>query len=804
MSEHEFQHVGHDFTPPDAVAKVTGQAKYAEDHLFDDLLHAKTVKCPYAHALVQNIDTSEAEAMSGVEAVITFEDAPGGIEGEGGINSWPACDQEPRNYGMPVAAVAATDEYIAAEAVEAIEVDYQVLEHVTDPIDTLRPGSPNPRLDGNAIDAEGEMTTVKWEDADFDGRHFPDNHPEDTWSYQWAYGDIDDAFADADVIIEDKQRSHSVVQNPMEPRSNVAHWHSDDTLDFYASSQSVQIALVTLAGPLGLSPTDVNYIANYCGGGFGSKAAAYPAQQIPALLSREVNRPVKMRGTRKEEFFWGNGRTQVIYKFRVGFTNDGDMTALDIKMISDAGAYQNQSINAMDGGSVSASSMFNPDAMDVSGIGVFTNTPKKWAHRGPGENQFTMAFTATMEKAADELGMDPYDLWELNAPDHQSPIGPDQVPNTSCYMEEALQQVADSFDYHERKERSGTVENGKLVGVGIGMADHGAGSVGWDGLIVITPEGEVEVRTGIGNLGTYSYAGVSRAAAETLGVPWEDVVVKWGENQDQSWTVIQAGSQTIFSESLSQHRAAEKAIEYLQELAAEEFGGDPDEYVVDDGMVAHESNGDSMTLGEAAQLAVEIGGKYSGEEIENEDEVNGLTIFGARDAIGQGLVAMASTSPEDTGGPKNVRSYCAGAAEVHIDTETGSISVEEMHGVSDCGTVVHPTSVKAQVEGGMMQGLGYALYEHYAHDEETGIPYNTDWYTNKTPSILDYVEAHGDAVDEPDHYGAHGIKGIGEPPYGTGASVVVSAVYNALGTDIDPPILPNKVLDAIENGDVEV
>ncbi|WP_331235036.1 xanthine dehydrogenase family protein molybdopterin-binding subunit [Natronorarus salvus] len=801
MSE-DYMYIGQDFTPPDSVAKVTGRARYAEDYMLDNMLHAKTVKSPYAHALVEHIDTSEAEQMSGVEAVVTFEDAPGGEQSDGIESMQPAFDQEPRCYGTPVAAVAAVDEYTAAAAVEAIDVEYRVLEHVIDPIETLKPGGPNARLDGNAPGDDGEVQTIKWDEADFSG-DFPENPGE--MNYGWSFGDVDEGFSEADVIIEDVQRAHSVPQNPMEPRSTVADWDSSGDLTVYASCQSVQTAAAGLAGYLEMELDDLTFIANYCGGGFGSKASAYPAMAAPAILSREANRPVKLRGTRKEEFFWGNGRTQVIFKFRIGFTSDGEMTAIDIQMIGDAGGYETGCLNGINSAATSASALFNPPNMSVEGCGVYTNTPKRWAMRGPGENQLALALAPTMGKAADELGIDVFDLWRMNAADHGDPIGESQAPNTSAYMVEALDVIAEDFEYDERVERNGSIEDGRLIGVGMGVAEHGAGSVGFDGLIVITPEGEVEVRTGIGNLGTYSYAGVSRAAAETLRVPWEDVVVKWGRNDNQSWSVIQAGSNTIFTESLTQHRAAETAIEYLQEIAAEELGGEADEYVVEGGEVYHEEDeGSGLTFAEAAELAVELGGRYSGEEIPEEDDLNPVTIAGAQDAIGEGLVAFGFTSPEDTGGEAMVRSYCAGMAEVSIDIATGNIVVEDLRGVSDCGTVIHPISVKGQVEGGLLQGLGYALYEHYNFDEETGIPYNTDWYTNKTPSILDYGSTDGSAVDEPDPFGAHGAKGIGEPPYGAGAVAVANAVYNALGTDLEPPMLPNKVLDALENGEAEV
>lgn len=794
----DFMHYGEDFAPPDQVAKVTGRAKFADDVLYDDLLHAKTLKSPYAHAIVTDIDTSAAEEMAGVESVITFEDVGGEKENLG----FHPLDEEPKYYGAPIAAVAAEDEHTAAEAVEAIDVSYDVLDHVVDPVETLKPGSPNARHDGNT-QVDGEVTEVKW-DTDFSG-DFPDTDGIDDWSYQWEYGDLEAGFDAADHIIEDVQQAHAVPQNPMEPRANVANWDNGN-LTLHASSQSGTFNVPAFLGEHELTPAELNIISEYCGGGFGSKAAAYPQQHIPIYLSRETNRPVKIRGSRKEEFFWGNGRTPILFKFRVGVTDDGEITAWDQEMIATAGAVDTSYMAAFGGATETISAAADIDAMRVKGMGVFTNHPKTWPHRGPGENQFWLAAGYTLGKVADEIGMDQLEFEKGISADHHDTFGPNQVPNTSCYREEALEQAAEMIDYDEIVDLNGEVVDGKLYGVGVCGSEHPAGSVGLDGMVVIRPDGTVEVRTGIGNLGTYSYAAAARSAAETLKVDWDQVEVKWGQTEREPDSIIQAGSNTVFTETFTQKRAAETAIQYLQEIAAEELGGEPDDYEVEGGEVFHTDDpGQSLGFGEAAEIALDLGGEYTGEAIlEDEDAPYGMSTMNAvGNSIGEGLIALGHTTQEDLDG-HSVRSYCSCIALVSIDLDTGNVTVEDFTGVSDCGTVIHPTSVKGQVEGGIIQGIGYALTEHYAFDEDTGIPYNTDWYTNKTPTILDYGTGEGGGVDEPDFFGAHGGKGLGEPPYGAGAGAVTNAVYNALGTDIEPPVFSSKVLDALENGETEV
>ncbi|QCC47146.1 xanthine dehydrogenase family protein molybdopterin-binding subunit [Halobellus limi] len=809
MSNHNY--VGNDFEVPDGRAKVTGEAKYADDYQFDNLLHAKTVKSPYAHARVRNIDTSEAESMSGVQAVITHEDVPDATIGQ------PVLAEEPLTFGYPVAAVAADDEYTAAAAVEAIDVEWEVLDHVVDPVETLKPGSPNARPEGNVPtgeaggeSAEGQgggeaaADTIKWNDADFSG-DFPEN-PGD-FTMEWNWGEVSDGFENADTVYEDTVKAQPQPTNPMEPRSTVAEWGTDGHVTIWGSSQSISLTHTGVAGIIGKPPTEVTFISNFCGGGFGSKGTAYPQMGVPAFLSREVNRPVKIRGTRREEFHWGNGRATFIARTRVGLDSEGTITALEIDAIGDAGAYSSDALSTLSSGFNSLTQCWQPETLRFRGIGVFTNTPKRWPQRGPGQNQAALAIAQVIDEAAKQAGLDPLDVCLRNAPENRDPAGADRLPMTSAYLGEAYELAADAIGYEEKRARSGTREGSKVYGVGMASSSHQSGYIGFDGLIVVHTDGTVEVRQGAGNLGTESFAAVARMAADTMNADWENVEVSWGSSDKSSFTLGQFSSNTTFTEGLANVKAAETAVQYLKELAAEELGGTAEAYTVENHEVVHGQSGESITFAEAAQAAVDAGGKYSAEEIpeQYQESLVPLTIAAASDAVGQGLVAFGKTTGEDLDG--FVTSFAGAISEVSVDLETGKITVEEMANYNDSGTVVHPESFEAQVEGGATQGIGYTLYEQYRHDDGTGIPVNTDLYKSKPPSIHDYVsgDLHVGAVGEPDPFGPYGAKGVGEPPYGAASGAVAAAVKDALGTTFNEfPVTPDKVLEKVRAGEVDI
>lgn len=829
MSE-DFKHVGKDFEVPDGRPKVTGDAKFVDDYQFSDLLHAKTVKSPYAHARVVNIDTAAAEEMDAVKAIATYEDAP-----EPGLGQ-PVLAEEPMVYGYPVAAVAADNEYAAAAAVEAIEVEYEVLDHVIDPVETLKPGSPNARPDGNVPtgeaggeSAEGQggagnqIGTVKLDNAEFvdeDGNDLlmPRNIPEDAWNLKWSWGDVNQGFENATETVENTVKAQPIPTNPLEPRSTVIDWGADGRVKAWVSSQSMSLTHTGLAGMLGISPTDLTVINNFTGGGFGSKGTSYPQMGVPGLLSKQVNRPVKIRGSRKEEFHWGNGRSTLILRSKIGVDDDGNIVAMDLEAIGDAGAYGADGLSVVSSGYNCLSQIYQPETLRVRGLGTFTNTPKRWPQRGPGQNQAGLAISQVLDEAAEELGMDPFELKRINAPQQDAPDGEfdpenapvanaSRAPMSSAHLGAAYEQAAEAIDYESKRERSGTMEGSKVYGVGSGGASHHCGYIGFDGLVGVHTDGTVEVRQGAGNLGTESFAAVGRMVAETMGVPWDQVEVSWGRSDEASFTLGQFSSNTTFTEGLANVKAAETAIQYLSELAAEELGGAPEDYEVTEGTVVNSETGESLSLGETAQLAVDTGGKYDGSEIpqQYQETLVPLTIGAARGLTGNALVAFGKSTGEDLGG--YVTAMAGAIAEVSVDVQTGEVTVEEMANWNDSGRVIHPESFSAQVEGGTIQGTGYALMERYRHDEDTGIPLNTDFYKNKAPGILDYSETplKVGAVGAPDPFGPHGAKGVGEPPYGSAAAAIASAVRDALGvTFTEFPMTPSAVLEKIRNGETAV
>ena len=327
--------IGQDIVAPDLVAKVTGRAKYAEDFRADGMVFAKLLLSPMPHARVVSVDASKALAMPGVLGILRASDLPGEVTAP----RERALTDEPMYVGEPILAVAAVDETTAADAIEAIDVEFDPLPFVIDPLDSLRPGGPNARTDGNTIgvveDEEGRrqlaVQEMKWSEADFasleEGR-LPMGAPTD----EWTNGDLDAAFAGADLVVEDTMIHQSQTHHPMEPRSSMAYW-DNGKLHIYASTQSAQRTHGAIAGQLEMDPADVVFVGQYCGGGFGSKIVGAPIYVVTALLARKVGRPVMLRITRYEETYIGRGRPGFQAWTKIGFRSDGEITAIYLYIV---------------------------------------------------------------------------------------------------------------------------------------------------------------------------------------------------------------------------------------------------------------------------------------------------------------------------------------------------------------------------------------------------------------------------------------------------------------------------------------
>jgi CO/xanthine dehydrogenase Mo-binding subunit len=691
--------IGHNYQTPDIVAKVMGQAKYAEDFRADGMLFCKLLLSPEPHARVRNIDARAALAMKGVAAVLTADEVPApqpvkdpfGAEetedGERGLTNEPVFE------GEAILAVAAVDELTAAEAIEKINVDLELLPFVIDPLDSLRPGGPDARTQGNIFVPGGGMKTLKWTNQDLQevaaGRlPWDAKAGEET-----AVGDVEAGFKQADFLLDDTLFQQSTPHQPLETRSAMAYWQNGK-LYLYGSTQSVAQTVPQLATWVGIDPSQVVFISEYCGGGFGSKALGANSMAIPALLSKKTSRPVMMRISREEETFIGRMRPGYQARVKIGFRKNGRITAMDLFIIEDSGPYERQGDNEIT--ATLASLLYQPPALRFRGISVATNTPPRCAQRGPGGMQGMSMLEPLMSRAARQLGVDQVELRKINAPSDGSLFGitdtkeSPRQPVSSARVREALDRGVEVFKWEERKQRNGQRSGSKVRGVSAIVGTFFAGSTGFDGLVVIKPDGKLYIHQGIGNLGTHSVMDTARVAAEVLGMPWDKCEIVWGNTANSiPWSSQQDGSQTTQAHTRANYAAGSDAKRKLQEIAAKDLGGTPEAYDVGNGRVFRRgSPGQGITFAKAAERAIALGGKYDGHEVS--PSVNSMTKASAQSLSGQGLMGVAKDEFPFKGA---TLSFAAAFAEVEVDLETGQHTILEYLPVADVGTVLHPRSL---------------------------------------------------------------------------------------------------------------
>ncbi|HSH76078.1 MAG TPA: molybdopterin cofactor-binding domain-containing protein, partial [Longimicrobiales bacterium] len=360
---------------------------------------------------------------------------------------------------------------------------------------------------------------------------------------------------------------------------------------------------------------------------------------------------------------------------------------------------------------------------------------------------------------------------------------------------EALEKGAEMFDWAGKQSLAGRREGSKATGIGIGLSPYTAGSRGYDGLMVIRPDGMLYVYQGIGNLGTHSLADTARPAAELLGLNWDQVVIVWGDSTlGMPNSSVQAGSQTTHAHTRANYAAAEDALRKIRLIASRRLGGAPNAYQVDNGRVM--GPGGSMSFAQVAEAAIELGGEFDGHVLP--DNINAATVPSATMHAGRGLMGVAR---DEYGGEGSIYSWLAGFALVELDVETGVVEILEYVGVTDCGTVVHPRSLGAQVFGGSIQGMGMAMSQRWVFDPQYGVPFANRLYTARPPGMLDIpLTMTWDAVGIPDPQTPIGAKGIGEPAVGAGAAALTTAVADAMGGTClcRTPLTPDIILAELE------
>ncbi len=594
----------------------------------------------------------------------------------------------------------------------------------------------------------------------------------------------------------------STGHHPLETRSAMAYWENGK-LYLHCSTQSVIRTVDGVARWVGIEPSQVVLICEYTGGGFGSKGGGAVSMAIPALLSKKANAPVMMRISREEESYIGRARTNMVGRAKIGFRKDGHITALDFFIVQDSGPYGPMGDHRSAGNA--ASLIYQPDSMRWRAINVLTNTPPRTQQRSPGPMQANGILEPIITKAAKQLGIDQVAIRRMNSPEGRAVYGaPDAKGQrrriTSAFVKQALDRGAELFDWQAKAARAGKRVGNKVRGVGVAVGPHGAGSIGFDGLMTIRPDGKLYVQSGVGNLGTHSVIDLARVAADILAMPWEKVEVIWGNtSKGLPWSCLSVGSQTTHAMTRANHAAAMDAKQKLQEIAARDLGGSASDYELGGERVFRRGNpGRGLTYAQAAARAIELAGRFDGHELPS--DIHAVTKAAATLNAGLGLMGVAKDNYPRVG---DTYSFVAGFAEVEVDVETGVVTLVDWLGVADVGSIVNPRSLIGQINGGCCLGIAHALFQKIVYDPHYGLSLAPKFHYSKPMTILDIpLEMKAVALDIPDPETPIGARGVGEPPVGAGFGAVLNAISDAIGVDAfrRAPVTSDVVLMSLTHG----
>jgi len=700
----------------------------------------------------------------------------------------------------------------AAEAIEKIKIEFERLPFVIDPLDSLRPGGANAREQGNVWMRPApppnakpgpppplQRAVLKWTEADFAAAK-EGQLPMGKATDEWSFGDVDGGMKKAALVLDETFVTPNVSHQCLETRSTMAYWQNGKVF-IHTGTQSTFQTAPAIGRWLNIDPKNVVFISEYTGGGFGSKITGGVSLIVPALLSKKTGAPVMMRISREEEHFIGRARPSLQGRMKVGFSKEGRILAVDMFVICDNGPYE-QMFDAAGAGMI-VSLLFQPLAMRWRGLSVLTNTVPRSAQSAPGGMQGITLMEPILAKAARKLGVDQVAIRSLNAPEGKAefgaPIMGRRGHTTSCFLKEALQRGSEQFKWEERKAHSPKRNGSKVRGLGVAMSTFVAGSTGYDGLIVIKPDGRLYIQSGIGNHGTGSVSDCHRVSAEVLGVPWDKCELTWGNtSKNLPFTCASGGSTTTHAMTRAAYAAGMDAKRKLQEIAAKSLGGKPESYEVANERVFRKGGGAGMSLAQAAQHAIKLGGIYDGHELPK--DINKATVAAATALAGQGLMGVAKdTFPHDGA----TFSYCASFAEVEVDLETGAYKIVDFLAYADSGTIVHPAAFGGQVLGRSTLGIGHAIGQKWVYDQHYGVPVAKRFHHLKPPTILDVpADMQWGAVGIPDPETPVGARGIGEPPVGGGCCAILNALTDALGDEVirRAPVLPDMILASLEAG----
>jgi CO/xanthine dehydrogenase Mo-binding subunit len=767
--------VGKSVPRVDAFDKVTGAALFTDDLQFGPgLLYGRAVRSPYPHALVKRVDVSKALELPGVKAVVTGEDTPGFI----GLylkDRHVFCTDRVRYVGDPVVGVVAASEQIAEEAAQLVEVEYEELPAVLDPLEAIEPGAPlmHPDL--------GEYEVV-----DF---ILPKPGTNISNHFKVRKGDVEAAWSRCDAIVEGTYRVPHIQHVPIEPHVAIAQWDQSGQVTLWSSTQSPFAQRDLIAKTLGISQGDMRVIGNYVGGGFGSKAGVSMEALAVAMARKVPGRPVKVRMTREEEFFCTFVRQGLIAKVKIGGTKDGKILALQVEYYWDAGAYTEYGVNITRAAGYSSTGPYNVPNVKTDSYCVYTNHPVGGPMRGFGMPEIHWSIEQSVDRLAEALGLDPVQFRLQNCVKDGDIIVTGMVMHPTG-LSQCIEKVAKAIDWGKKEAPSAPH---KLRGKGIAACwkapamPPNPGSEAW---VRFNEDATVSVGVAGQELGQGSFTVAAQMAAEALGVPYEWVRISRPVDTKYSpyeWQTV--ASRITWSMGNAVKAAAEDARRQVLEIAAEYWDEDPKDLDIRDGEVISYKSERSLSL---KQMVV------YGLPLPDDQGWIGGPIIGR----GKFMPTYVTGLDAETGqGKRAVVHYTTGAqaAEVEIDTETGRIEIVRLAAAYDVGKAINPEQVHAQLEGGVVQGASSALFE--ALRLEGGKPLNTSFVDYRIMTTVDVPrEIISDYVEVPQDDGPWGARGVGEHPMIATAPAIANAVYDALGIRFnDMPLTAEKIFLSLQD-----
>jgi len=747
LSQVEYRVVGKRVPRPDGVDKVTGRAQFGADINLAGLLHGKVLRSPHAHAKIKSIDTSRAEAYPGVKAVVTARDLPlasltreqlGGEYQKLKIASDLVLASDRVLFkGQGVAAVAATNPHVAGEAVKLIEVEYEELHPLLDVLAAMEEGAP--------LLHEDLYTSFMGETSE--------QCSNIAAHLSFEKGDAERGFAEAEVVVEREFRTAWVHQGYIEPQASTACWNADGQLAIWSSTQGAFGVRAEVAGVLRHSVSKIKVTPMEVGGGFGGKLPAF-LESLATLLSRKTGQPVKLVMTRTEVFESSSPASGSWVKVKMGAAKNGRLTAIQLTLAYEAGAYPGAPISQGIGAGVACYDV--PNAL-ADGYDVVVNKPKSGAYRAPGGPQANFAVESVADELCQKLGMDPIEFRLINA----SKEGTRRIEGP-VIRRVGLVECLEAARNHDHYR---TPLTGKNRGRGVACGFwHNRGFVS-SCHVTVNPDGSVGVASGSVDL-SGTRVTIAQQTAEALGIDYEDVRPAVVDTDSIAFTFVTGGSRTTFATGLAAINAAEEVKQQMVERAARIWEASAEDVEYMDGVISHKSDSKlRFTFRELAGRLLSTGGAITGKcNIDPSGEGNAFSVH---------------------------------LVDVEVDPETGKTNILRYTAIQDVGKAVHPSFVEGQMQGGVAQGIGWALNEEYFFNDR-GQMMNPSFLDYRMPTTLDLPWIDTVIVEVANAGHPYGVRGVGENAIVAPPAAVANAVSHATGVRMNSlPLSPGKILEAL-------